>query len=315
MLHIAFWGYGSIAKRHIRNLSSILQERKQEYQIDVFRHSFQEIKESDIKKIVNEVYAENVIIEKRYDILFVTNPTSLHFETVKRCVPYTRHMFIEKPVFQKVDEKIETLGLLENSVYYVACPLRYTSVLQYVKNNIALDTVFSVRAISSSYLPDWRPGTDYRNTYSAHKNMGGGVAIDLIHEWDYLTAMFGFPKQVLYAGGRFSGLNIDSDDLAAYIGVYDGRIIELHLDYFGRKTKRELLLYTANEMILANLINSKISFLQSGKIVDLKEDRDEFQKRELHHFLDIVEGKCENDSTIEHGLQVLKIAKNYKVEV
>ena len=62
---------------------------------------------------------------------------------------------------------------------------------QYVKNNVDLSKVYSARAISSSYLPDWRPGQDYRTTYSAHKDMGGGVSIDLIHEWDYLSWLFG----------------------------------------------------------------------------------------------------------------------------
>ena len=77
-------------------------------------------------------------IDEEYDILFVTNPTSEHFQTVKEYSKYVKHMFIEKPVFDKADKNIEQLCLKNHSVYYVACPLRYNAALQYVKNNIDL---------------------------------------------------------------------------------------------------------------------------------------------------------------------------------
>ena len=310
-MRVAFWGLGSIAKRHIRNIYTILKQGGDTPKIDVFRHKKQQIQEADIREMVTGVYSQNELEDKYYDIIFITNPTAQHFETIKMCVPHTDHMFIEKPVFEKYSENIADLKLKRNSVYYVACPLRYTSVIQYIKNNIDLSSVFSVRAISSSYLPDWRPGTDYRKTYSAHKELGGGVAIDLIHEWDYLTNLFGIPEKVLYVGGKFSDLEIDSDDLAVYTGIYKDRIIELHLDYFGRKTSRELTLYTSEEIISADLVNGKINYLKSGETVDVHEERDNYQKRELQHFLDIVDGKVINDSTVEHAVKVLKIARNH----
>ena len=79
-------------------------------------------------------------------------------------------------------DRAERIQLKYGSTYYVACPLRYNAVIQYIKDNIDLQDVISVRSISSSYLPDWRPGVDYRKTYSAKKELGGGVSIDLIHE-------------------------------------------------------------------------------------------------------------------------------------
>lgn len=309
-MRIAFWGLGSIAKRHIKNLASILSRRGVAYQIDVFRHSGREIREEEICALISNVYDDNSLEGKYYDIIFITNPTALHYETIKRCIPYTRHIFIEKPVFEKWDEDIQGLHCSASAVYYVACPLRYTAVLQYIKSNLEPESVFSVRAVSSSYLPDWRPGVDYRDTYSAHRKLGGGVAIDLIHEWDYLTALFGFPEQVYYAGGKYSALDIDSDDLAAYIGVYRNRIVELHLDYFGRQTVREAVFYTSEDVIAADLVSNQVCYMRSGKTIDLTEERDAFQKRELEHFFDIIEGKCENDSTIEHAVEVLKIAQN-----
>jgi predicted dehydrogenase len=113
-----------------------------------------------------------------------------------------------------------------------------------VKQNVNPDDVICASAMSSSYLPDWRPGQDYRKTYSAHKDMGGGVSIDLIHEWDYLTWLFGMPTEYHSMINKVSNLEIDSDDLAIYIGKNDKTTFELHLDYFGRQTQRTLDLFT-----------------------------------------------------------------------
>ena len=42
-----------------------------------------------------------------------------------------------------------------------------------------------------SYLPGWRPGTDYRQSYSAQRRLGGGVLLDVIHEVDYAAWVLG----------------------------------------------------------------------------------------------------------------------------
>lgn len=61
MMKIAFWGLGSIAKRHIKNLCSILNERNQSYAIDIIRHSGKSIEDSGIKELVHEVYTEREV--------------------------------------------------------------------------------------------------------------------------------------------------------------------------------------------------------------------------------------------------------------
>ena len=310
MRTIAFFGLGSIAKRHIRNLSVLLNQNGEEYTIDVYRHTLSPIEDDDIIGLVDTVYSENQLElnDMIYDIIFVTNPTSKHFETIKKCVPYAKNIFIEKPVFSDCEEDISKLELKNDAVYYVACPLRYSAVFSSIMKVINLEDVFSVRAISSSYLPEWREGIDYRKSYSAHKAMGGGVGIDLVHEWDYLVALFGLPKQVVSVSGKFSNLEIDSDDIAAYLGVYDDKIIEVHLDYFGRETIRECVFYTKDDTVVADFISGQIRFLKEGKIVDVFEERNSFMMNEIMHFLDIVDGKCENDSTIEHAVKILRIS-------
>ena len=181
-LRVCFTGIGSIAKRHIRNLRFIAENRGLAIQIDAFRRSGATVEG------VDDIYTELSKVPDDYDVVFITNPTEMHLETLTKFHEKGKHFFIEKPVVSLDQiEEAKALEIRDNSIYYVACPLRYNAVIQYIKHNIDTNDVISVRSISSSYLPDWRPGQDYRETYSAHKDMGGGVSIDLIHEWDYLT--------------------------------------------------------------------------------------------------------------------------------
>lgn len=306
-MKICFIGLGSIGARHFRNLSAILTERGVEHTIDALRSSNRPLPE-DIANKLHKQYANIDELPNNYDIAFICTPTANHYSDIQGLVSHTKHMLIEKPIFDGSYE-IDALQLRDNAIYYVACPLRYNAVLQYLKEYIRDKKVFSARAICSTYLPNWRPGVDYRTVYSAHKDMGGGVSIDLIHEWDYLSWLFGMPASVKSVYGQYSNLEIDSDDLALYLGEYSDKLISLHLDYFGQVEKREIELFTSEDTVVGDIRNSKVHFLKENRTIEFSEERDVYQLREIEHFLDLVAGKKQNDSDVEHALNVLKIAK------
>ena len=303
-LRVCFVGIGSIAKRHINNLHTVCSERGIKPTIDAFRRS------TDSIDGVRNVYCEIESVPCDYDAIFITNPTDKHLDTLKAFHEIGKHFFIEKPVVslnQLADAR--KFDIRTDSIYYVAAPLRYNAVIQWIKNNIDPTDIISVRSISSSYLPDWRPGQDYRQTYSAHREMGGGVSIDLIHEWDYLTYLFGWPETVYSLIGKKSNLEIDSDDYAIYIAEFKDMIAELHLDYFGRKTIREIQLFTKDDTIVGDIANNKIQFWDKNEVIDFHEQRDDFQKRELNYFLDMITGKAEDEDGYHHGIDVLRLTQ------
>jgi predicted dehydrogenase len=306
---IALIGLGSIGKRHIINIDTVLRSRNTEYTIDLIRRNNRAPLDESVGSIITNIYDENTNVPDDYDVIFITNPTSLHFETIKKYSHKTKNMFIEKPVFDSTKVNLADLELKNDSIYYVACPLRYTSVIQYIKNHVDLKSVYSARAICSSYLPDWRPGIDYRNTYSAHADQGGGVSIDLIHEWDYMMYLFGKPKMVYNLRGKFSNLNIDSDDLSIYVAKYDNMLAEVHLDYFGREAIRKLELFTADETIIADIINSEIHLLKNNELIRFNEDRNSYQIKEIENFFDVLSGNTNNYNDICTAFTTLMIAQ------
>lgn len=309
--NFAFCGIGSIASRHIGNLATVLNQRGESFSIDLYRSGQGRPVPSDFSDYIRDVFpfSEKVPKEKIYDAVFVTNPTSVHYETLRKFIDNTKAFFIEKPVFDSTEVDTGIFDDLAGVECYVACPLRYHPVLAYVKENVALDEVICARAISSSYLPEWRPGQDYRKCYSAHRNMGGGVAIDLIHEWDYLSSLFGMPITCLSLQGKISELEIDSDDYAVYIAKTDKTILELHLDYFGRKAMRTLDLFLDDETIHCDILNGRVEYLKEGRTVILNCKRNVFQLSEMEQFIRIINHETTNNSTAEHAFKVLKLAK------
>lgn len=301
MIQILFVGYGSMAKRHIKNLKVIMEGRREEVSVDLLRHC-----QLDVPAGVRNAYTRVDDIEDPYDAIFITNPTSMHYETLLSVLSLSENFFLEKPAFESFDYDISPFA---SKTVYVACPLRYTAVISWLHDNYDFSQARSLRAISSSYLPEWRPGTDYRETYSAHQEQGGGVSIDLIHEWDYLQFLIGQPQSLLSLIEKKSDLEIDSDDIALYIAGYKDKVVELHLDYFGRTLMRELQIFGDEDTLSCNLVSSEIEWLGSGKKLAFGEERDDYQRRELEHFLDIINGTVENDNTLERALQTLKLAK------
>lgn len=133
--------------------------------------------------------------------------------------------------------------------------------------------------------------------------------MDLIHEWDYIHYLAGSPIRVKNMIRKKSNLEIDSDDIAVYIAEYEDKIVELHLDYFGREPVRRIELFTADDTIAVDLLCQRIKWMRAGKMIEFPKDRNEYQKRELEHFLDIACGKSGNDNPLDVACKVLRIAR------
>ncbi len=307
-MKICFIGLGSIGTRHCLNFVAICKELGISLTIDAVRATQHPLKET-LQPLGIRCLRSFDEMDCMYDAIFVTNPTSLHYDTMCYVGSKSKYFFIEKPIFDQENMDVSAFQLLPGAVCYVASPLRYTNVLQEAKRFVQNHKVFSARAISSSYLPEWRTGQDYRQTYSAHKSMGGGVSIDLIHEWDYMSMLFGMPQKVHSFIGKYSDLEIDSDDLAVYIATYPTHLVELHLDYFGRETVRKLELWTKEGCTVFDIAHSCI-LSWDGKRIDMSEQINDRYKAELQFFLSLMkDGSLDNPNSIQHACQVLNLTK------
>lgn len=298
-----FVGLGSISSKHIKDLAKIVQERGITSEITVLRRKIGEIAQDLTPYCIKQI---TELDDTVYDVAFITNPTNLHYQSLYQLQGKSKFYFIEKPIFETTGYDLKSLGINENNSY-VACPMRHTGTYKKLKEVVGHKHVFNARIICSSYLPEWRPSIDYRKNYSAIKALGGGVTLDLIHELDYMVGLFGFPEKVMNVHGKYSELEIDSDDLSVYIAQYKDKICEVHLDYFGRNVRRTAEVFTQEGTYIADFIAEKIE-QPDGTLLDCSDKGKTDLYQEMEYFVDFISDNTkENINTPEHGFEVLKI--------
>lgn len=303
-MKVLFVGVGSIGTRHIKDFYNICYKNNIIPEIYVLRRKVTELDLiiSDMVTMQLVEIPENVI----YDAVFITNPTNLHFDMLKKLCNRGKYYFVEKPIFDHLNYDFESLGLSSSNTY-VAAPMRHSKTFNRLKEIVKSERVFSARIICSSYLPEWRPNIDYRNNYSAIKEMGGGVALDLVHEIDYMIGLFGIPNKSHCFHGKYSNLEITSDDLSVYIVEYSDLICEIHLDYFGREYRRECELFTENGTYIANFYDEIIK-KPDGSLVNCKDEINTDFINEMNYFYEFIMGSGVIVNDPEKALETLRIA-------
>jgi predicted dehydrogenase len=158
-------------------------------------------------------------------------------------------------------------------------------------------------------LPDWRPGEDFRKNYSSNKTLGGGVHLDLIHELDYCTWLFGFPLRSESIKRNVSTLKIDSFDYAHFSFYYSNFIANITLNYFRRDRKRQIEIITENQTIIVDLIDGVIIDKVSKKILFQQQfDIYDTYKLQMQYFVDSILNKKTLMNDFNYSVKVLKLA-------
>ncbi|WP_158529661.1 Gfo/Idh/MocA family protein [Parvibium lacunae] len=239
-------GYGSIGMRHSRILGelgcnvSVMSRR-----VDA------------VDSIVSYDNISDALQSQQPNYVVIANETAQHHPTLEQLIEleYQGAVLIEKPLFnvpQRIPEN-------QFSDLRVAYNLRFHPVVLALKSALANQKILSVHSYVGQYLPDWRPGTDYRQSYSAHAKSGGGVLLDLSHDLDYLSWMFGDWLKVTALGGQLSKLELSSDDIFSMLITYaECPIASVQLNYLDRLGRRRIIINTLDHTYEADLIQNKI---------------------------------------------------------
>lgn len=218
-------GYGSIGKRHAKNLISLGVNT-----VSVFDPYFQGTDET--VTILSKLPTEEL-----FDLCLICTPNDQHLNSFQMAYSSARSFFIEKPVSIRREDRgafLKVMGTNPKPVM-VGCNYRFDGALISLKkmiDNKELGNVLFFKSEFGHYLPSWRPAQDYRKNYAAKKETGGGVLLDRIHEVDYLKWIFGGMLCKAAQLRKVSELEIETEDLAIIcLKTFDGIMGSLHLDY------------------------------------------------------------------------------------
>jgi predicted dehydrogenase len=232
-------GCGSIGKRHVENLIGLGMTNVLAFDVSKDRLARIQAKYgADIVDTLEEAW------KCKPSVAFITTPTNLHIPMALEAARHGCHLFIEKPLSDSLDGVRELMEVVTaaNLVTLIGCNMRFHPGLRKVKELVeakSIGTITSARVETGKYLPDWRPSEDYRKSYSASAELGGGIILDAIHELDYIRWILGEVDSVVCFSGKVSHLEIHAEETAAILLRFgNGAIGEVHLDYIQRTPSR-----------------------------------------------------------------------------
>jgi predicted dehydrogenase len=238
---------------------------------------------------IPEVYSWAEVKGLNADVAFITNPTFAHIKTARACALLGMHLFIEKPLSNSLEDidSLEAMCRKKKLTCYVAYCLRFHPVIKELHRLISGKKIHHVRVTCSSYLPFWRKGTDSKNSYSGVKSQGGGVLLDLSHEFDYIKHLFGEIKTIAGVYGKAGTVSLDSEDFADVLLIArQAPRINLHLNFLSLMDERRIVIDHEQGCVIGDLLQNKVELLKGRKKTtkQFTVTRDGYLKEQIEYF-------------------------------
>jgi predicted dehydrogenase len=306
-------GCGSIGERHIANLRAILPKAR----IDVFDSEPARLRAVEEKHKVNPV-KEGAITEA-YDCVLVCTPPVSHVKLAIQAVDAGSNVFIEKPLSTTLEGTKELQDLLHRKrlTAFVGYSLRFNKGINIIKKLIddqKFGKVVHASAYFGQYLPDWRPSQDYRNSYTARKDLGGGIIFDASHEVDYLMWLLGKPVSIQSDYADTDIINVNTEAVADVIMKFQKNIQgHVHMNFVRREYKRTLEVLCENGIIQWSLSDQTVrTFDASSKswtVLEAGQPVNDMYVDEMKHVIAMVRAKSRSPIIdLENGISTLQMS-------
>lgn len=310
---VALVGLGSIGRRHLRLLTSV----RPDVEVIVVRSGRGcSLPEEQLSTAV--VFSVEQALERGVDAAIVSSPATSHLNHAAKFITARIPVLIEKPLSndlttaQTIQKLVDDFG----GIVLIGYVLRYGRSITKFRDILSTHDLGNVSEVSiecRSYLPDWRPGQDYRKSVSANASLGGGVLLELSHELDYARWLFGPFKSIDATIVNSKTLDLDVEDTADLeLVCASGVRLHVHLDFCSRTSERvcrvigsrgELVWDGLRHIILSNPGKTDAAMWASD------ETPDDLYKAQLVHFFDCVERGMTPKVDIQDGIYALEIVE------
>lgn len=325
-MKILIAGLGSIGRRHFRNLIACGEK-----DIVLLRTRKGTLPDDELAGYPVEYDLQEALKKHQPDAVIVANPTAVHLDVAIPAAQAGCHILLEKPV----SHSLERLDILREaaeksgSKILVGFQFRYHPTINRARALLqenALGKVLTVHAHWGEYLPQWHPWEDYRQSYAARAELGGGVIVTLCHPLDYLRYLIGEVDSLWSSNGQISPLEVDVEDVAE-IGLHfvHGAIGGVHVNYVQRPpVHRWEIVGTGGTLRWDNAdgilhhyqmpaLFGSFSDAPPAPVIHTYSPPEDFERNQLfmaqtRHFLAVVRGDSEPVCTLDDGIMAMRLA-------
>ncbi len=309
-------GLGSIGRRHLRNLIAL-----GESDILLYRTHQSTLPDDELANFPTFTKLEEALAQQP-DAVIISNPTACHLDVALPAAIAGCHLLLEKPISNIKDERVDALERVvrERGIQIlVGFQFRFHPILMQLQEILSqgqMGRAYSFRCHWGEYLPNWHPWEDYRDSYAARKDLGGGVVNTLCHPLDYVRWLFGEVQSLTAVTGRISDLEIDVEDVAEMtLNFLNGTVGSIHLDYYQQPTAHWIEI--ACEKGLLRWDNAtggaKIYSIEEAQWRDINPpadfERNDLFLAEMQHFVNLVAGNAESRCSLADGIQALALTE------
>lgn len=313
---------GSIGKRHLRNVRTLLPNAR----IAVWRqHTPSDVMPEGADEIALDLQAALAFAP---DAVLVSSPASEHIANARLFAQRHVPLFVEKPLAASSQElgDFSELSATSRGFMMVGYVLRFLPALHAIKKYLQdglVGQIHTARIEVGQYLPDWRPGGDYRENVSSQRKLGGGALLELSHEIDYATWLFGWPESVMCSAAQLSAMEIDVEDSAHVLMEYPDKRVSLQLDFLQRVATMAVQIVGSKGTLMADLIKEELRLIDpahpTGRLLDADKlangndiylrQFDFFFSKALPQYAPVYEQTPSFDqwASIDHSEKVLKL--------
>ena len=254
------------------------------------------------------------------EIVLVTNPTARHLDVAVPAARAGCHLFIEKPISHSMDRIMELESALAEGggKALIGFQFRFSPGLRFAKSLVEAEAIgrpMQARVYWGEYLPDWHLWEDYRESYSARSDLGGGVVLTLCHPFDYLRWLFGEVVELRGATGNSGSLELEVEDRAsALLTMSSGTLVSVQLDYLGRPPAHYLEVSGTEGSLRWDGIDDSVRWW-SEEANEWKQqspptgfERNSMFLDEMRHLLAVEAGEAQPICSLLDGIRALEIA-------
>ncbi|HPX66220.1 MAG TPA: Gfo/Idh/MocA family oxidoreductase, partial [Anaerolineaceae bacterium] len=234
------------------------------------------------------------------------------------------NLLIEKPVSDTLDGLAELQETLDKhgKRAMTGFHFRYHPVLQDIKRVIQAGTlgkIYYAKAHWGEYLPDWHPWEDYRQTYAARADLGGGVLNTLSHPFDYLRWLLGEVETLGAQLAHLSALELSVEDHADIsLKFASGAMASVHLDYYQKPDSHTLdITFEKGRIAWDNARSSAVMHYADGRPPETLLAPEGFERNtmyleEMRAFLSLCRGETLDYCSLRDGIRAQQIVMTAK---